>query len=383
MDKKYIFALSVICLILWQSCQPNASEKSKSSYRFLVGTYTQKEGHVNGKAEGIYDVGLNMETGELTTFGIASDLVNPSFLAVMDSHHIYAVNEIGPNAKNYPGRVSHLVIDSLGKYRKSQEGSTFGNAPCHITIHQPSGMYAICNYLGGQLAYGSIGDDGSFNDDMKTLAFSGKSVNPRQESAHLHMSLFTNDGTRLLVSDLGSDMLRVHSVNLTSKTIDSIPLFTFICKAGDGPRHFCLSADETTAYILNELSNTVSQCDFNKESGKLTEVTRKSTLPDSFSGPNTSADIHLSPDGKYMYTSNRGHNSLALFKIKNKKTIPAGHYETGGKTPRNYVITRDGKYLIAANQDTDELVVFGIGKEGKLEKKFKQTVKTPVCLIEI
>jgi 6-phosphogluconolactonase len=371
-------------LFIFGSCKNEKSVSESEIYNFYVGTYTQKEGHVDGKGEGVYKIAIDMSTDTMKIVNTITDFINPSFLAIAnDKKHLYVVNELGPNPDNYKARISHVSIDSLGKHRKSQEAGVYGLAACHVALNKKGNMFAVTNYIGGELAYGKIGGNGFIDGDVRNIQCVGKSTNTaRQESSHLHMAAFTSDGTRLLTADLGSDSIRVYAVDEANTDIKKIAANGV--KSGDGPRHFTLSQDEKTLYVLNELVSTVSSYSFDVANGKMNLLSTASSLPADFTTENSGAEIQLSNDGKFLYTSNRGHNSIALFELDGKGAMKLiANTKTEGNTPRHFAITADGKYMIVANQDSSNIVVFTISKDGKLTKKAIYNVKTPVCLVEI
>jgi 6-phosphogluconolactonase len=380
--KKYAYTL-VVLTMLFTSCKNETINGSAHMYHFYVGTYTQKEGHVDGKGEGVYKISIDMDKDSMKITHTIADFVNPSFLTLSDNQkHLYVVNEISPNANNYNARLSHIDIDSTGRHRKAQEAGTFGNAACHVMLNPKNDMVVVSNYLGGELAYGKLGANGNLSGEIKHKITNCKSINTaRQEASHIHMAAFTHDGNKLVTADLGCDSLRVYQVDGT--TIELHQINAQATQPGDGPRHFVFSDDDKFLYVVNELSNTVTSYAFDSKTGVLKPMTTISTLPLGYSLPSSCADIHLSQNGKTLYVSNRGHNSIATFQLDLKGGMNLlGHTPTDGKTPRNFAITKDGKYLIAANQDSDNLVVFAIGEEGKLNKKADFQLKTPVCIVE-
>ena len=355
-----------------------ASKSDK--YKFLVGTYTQKEGHVDGKGEGIYVAEFDMVNKSMKILSTIKDLVNPSFLvATKNGTNIYCVNEISPNDKNWPGRISLMVQDSIG-YRKSQEAGSFGNAPCHISINPKQSLFAVTNYLGGTLCYGNLDNNGKMVGKLEFITFTGKGAHPRQDTTHLHQSIFTKDGSKLLVTDLGSDSIRILEVD------DKNNLITYkhsiAVDSSDGPRHMTLSDDGKYLYVLNELSNTVSSFEFDGKNGDLKFIAKVKMLPSDFNGDNTGGDIHLSKNGQYLFATNRGHNSIVTYKVDGGKLELKSHTKTGD-IPRNFTITNDGAYLFCANQNSDDIYIYEIETNGNLQFIQKFSIPTPVCLQEI
>jgi 6-phosphogluconolactonase len=244
-------------------------------------------------------------------------------------------------------------------------------------------MYSVVNYNEGQLAYGTITPAGDIELNIKNRKMTGSSVNTdRQGEAHLHMSKFFDQDKKLIVTDLGSDSLRIFSV--TNNELSLAPIFSIGTDPGDGPRHLDISTDNKYVYVVNELSNTVTTYEYYSISCTLKKVNKVSTLPADFKGNNTTSHILLNPDGKYLYVANRGHNSIAAFTVGDAGNLDLiGNFPTDGNAPRNFTITKDGKYLVAGNQNSDTIVLFRIIAGGKLEKIKQYPIPTPVCIVEI
>lgn len=371
-------ALILFFLILIAACKNELPVK----HRFYVGTYTQKEGHVDGKGDGIYEIEIDIENDTFKIIKTLNDLVNPSFLTLSnDRKHLYSVNEIGINDKNFPGRISHFEIDSI-RPRKAQEAGSYGNSPCHIALSPSQNLYVVSNYLGGQLAYGKLDASGKLSS-VNEVRFTGKGkIENRQEASHLHMGIFSKSGSKLIVLDLGADS--IHVLDVKGDSVLAHPRRSYATAPGDGPRHGVLNASGNQLFILNELSNTVRSYAFDEQSGNLTEINSLSTLPQDFEENNLTADIHLSIDGKFLYCSNRGHNSIARFGVSpDGKLNYHGTTSTEGEIPRNFTITRDRKYMLVGNQNSDNIVIFKIKNDGNLEKFRNYALKTPVCIVEI
>ncbi len=375
--------LSLCTFLILSSCSTDKKTSSADLYNFYIGTYTQKEGHVDGKGEGVYKIVIDMNSDTMKILKTIKDFINPSFIALSPSEKsLYVANEIGENKDNFNARLSYISIDSLGQHRKAQEAGSYGNAACHVTVNHSGTMYAVSNYMKGELMYGALLPDGKMNPEIKHVIVSGKSVNAaRQEAPHLHMAIFTNDDNKLLTCDLGTDSIRVYSVDKTASSLKSIDGIAM--KAGDGPRHMVLSKDEKYLYVINELSNSITALSFDNATGKLAIINTASTLPSDYKDANSTAEIQLSNDENFLFASNRGKNSIATFSLDGKGGMKLlGDISVDGKTPRHFMITKDGKYLLVANQDSDNIVVFNVGADGKLNKKASYPMKTPVCIVQ-
>jgi len=364
------------------SCTNEVKKTESTKYRFFVGTYTQKEGHVDGKGKGIYEITVDADNKKMEIIGVIEDLVNPSFLCQVDSSNLLTVNEISPNPQNYPGRISRIELNKDGSYRKAQEAGTYGNAPCYISYDKTSGMYATTNYLGGQLVFGSITPKGEIGNDLSQITFTGKSSHARQEASHLHQALFTEDGSKLLVSDLGSDKIYVLEVDLKNKSIINKPLFEFQLSPGSGPRHMAWGKQKDQLFIVAELSNKLDYATFDNLTGKIELKASVSILKNASAPNNTGADIHISPDGSHVLVSSRGENNLVVVPFANGNFGIPQFVSTQGTAPRNFNITRDGKFVLVANQDSGNISVFAYRGEGRLDFVFSFSLPSPVCIVE-
>jgi 6-phosphogluconolactonase len=377
--KKLLFACLVT--LIW-SC--GTDSKQNETYKFLVGTFTTDLGWVKGKGEGIYIIEVDPKSDSLKIVQTIKDLENPAYLASNeDGSQIYVANEIVDTVNNYPARICHLERDSSGRYAKPQEGGSYGKAACHIALNSTRTMYAVTNYNEGQLAYGSLTPTGDMELNIKNRLMSGSSVNAaRQGASHLHMSKFFDNDKRLIVTDLGSDSLRIFSV--INNDLSAVPSFAIATDPGDGSRHLDISKDNKYIYVINELSNSITTYEYYAQSNTMKKASKVTTLPQGFIGQNTTSHILLSPDGKYIFAGNRGHNSIASFSVGEKGNLTLiGHYPTEGEVPRNFTVTKDGKYLIAGNQNSDSVILYSIGNDGKLTKAKKYSLPTPVCFVEI
>jgi 6-phosphogluconolactonase len=282
------------------------------------------------------------------------------------------------------GSVTSFAINSkTGLLTEVNSTSSFGNSPCHINT-SPDGNYLFAShYKDGSLTVLSVDKKGKITGLADSVIHRGSSVNKqRQESAHAHSTQFFPETNYIITADLGSDKLWVHKFdqgNLSKPafmTLESVP--------GSGPRHFDFTKEKSLIYVAEELSSTVSVFSIDFKQNSAVQLQRISTVPDTFSQPNALADIHFSPDQKFLYVSNRGHNSVAIFMVEHQsgKLTLAGHYSTMGKTPRNFYIDEKGEFVLVANQDSDDIVFFTRDKETGMikETEVKLKVPSPVCL---
>ncbi|HYL98436.1 MAG TPA: lactonase family protein [Blastocatellia bacterium] len=349
---------------------------------FFVGTYTS-----SGKSKGIYACKLNVNTGALRLVGVTSGVVDPSFLTI-DRHgkHLYAVNELSEYNGKPGGAVSGFGIDrgTLELSMLNQQPS-LGASPCHIAM-DPSGKFAVvANYGGGSIALIAIKEDGGLEPPTFLIHHNGSSVNPkRQEAPHAHCVAFDRGGRFLLAADLGLDKIMTYKLDTAvGKLIAGDPPSTGV-RAGSGPRHIAFHPRRDYVYVINELDSTVTAFAYDPDRGALRELQSISTLPKSFSGENTAAEIQVSPSGRFLYGSNRGHDSVAVFGIDNGsgQLSLLDHTPSRGATPRNFAIEPSGKYLLVANQNSDNIVAFAVDPEGGVLMDTNQSldIPRPVCI---
>ncbi|MEJ2163279.1 MAG: lactonase family protein [Robiginitalea sp.] len=347
-------------------------EKSAGT-SFYVGTYT------DGGSKGIYKFTLSMD-GTLRKVGLMARTENPSFLSFSkDGDYLLAVNEVSD--ENRTGYVSSFKIgtDTLDFLDQKPSG---GAHPCHV-VTNPEGYVVVANYSGGNMGLLKIQEDGTLSELLDVQQHKGKGQHPRQEGPHAHSGWFTKDDGIISV-DLGTNQLWFSQIDTEAmKFVPGVPP-TFSMEPGAGPRHLAFHPENPWTYVVNELSSSVSLLEKDSETGTYKIVQTLSTLPDEYSQENTCADIHISPDGKFLYASNRGHNSIAIFSIdpETGNLSALGHEHTEGETPRNFSLSPDGNYLLVANQDTDNIVAFRRDEQtGQLTYVDKIEAPTPVCIL--
>ena len=355
-------------------------------YYLFVGTYTEG-GAVNGAnagSKGIYVYNFDAATGESTPVStIAAD--NPSYLALApDGKFLYSVNETN-GAK--PGSVSAFSFDrSTGKLAFLDKQPSGGADPCYVAVDARRKWLMVANYSGGSYSALPISADGWLRPLTQTVQHSGSGPNKaRQEKAHVHSTIFSPDEKYLVVADLGLDNLSVLRFNASAEQNPLTPATdsTVTIAPGSGPRHISFSPDKPYVYLINELAGTVDA--FHYANGKFILLQELSSHPAGYSGNIGSADIHVSPDGKFLYASNRGDaNSIVIYSIdaKTGKLTLKGFQPTLGNTPRNFMIDPTGQWLLVANQNGKNVVIFQIDQHtGLLTATGKQIeVPAPVCL---
>lgn len=353
----------------------------------VVGTYTRRESFVDGKADGIYSYRVDPVVGDLTYIATTGGLINPSFLAISPrGNHLYAVNEIGGTAGE-SGRVSALAIEPITNALTTiNSQSSQGASPCHVAV-DPSGRYLLtANYGSGNLCVLPIREDGWLEAASDVVQLHGSGPHERQEGPHAHMITAGPQGRLLFAVDLGSDRIWIYRLDLDrGKLIPADPPWIKLAP-GTGPRQLTFHPNGRFAYVIGELNSTVTVFHFDGEQGTLQAQQTVSTLPEGYGGDNLSAEIQVVPSGKFVYASNRGHDSITIYavdQVTGRLTI-AGHEPTRGKYPRHFVVDPSGTFLLVANQDSDSIIVFKMDSlSGKLQMTGQIGVPTPVCLIMI
>ncbi len=346
-----------------------------------LGTYT------GGESEGIYRYALDETSGKLTFEGVTTGVENPSFLAIHpDGRHLYCVCEISDYRGGETGSVRAFSIEATtGDLKPLNEQSSGGAGPCHLVVDAFGENVLVANYGGGSVSVVEIEPDGRLGAVSSHVQHHGSSVNPgRQKGPHAH-SIHVDAANRFaFAADLGLDKILVYRFDAGVGTIAANDPPAATVKPGAGPRHFAFHPSGDSAYVINELDSTVTVFSYDAERGILTKIQTISTLPADFEGRSHTAEVQVHPGGKFLYGSNRGHDSIAVFSIDPERgTLTMVETEpTQGKTPRNFGIDPSGKFLLAANQGSDTVVVFHIDPEtGALEPSGHSVeTPTPVCV---
>jgi 6-phosphogluconolactonase len=359
------------------------SKPAPDSMLVYVGTYT------DGKSEGIYAYRLDPQSGKCTPLGLAAKVKNPSFLAVHPGKKfLYAVSEISDLDGKPTGGVSAFAINAAsGKLKKLNQQSSHGAGPCHVIVDRSGQTVMVANYGSGSIASFPIAADGSIGPAASAIQHKGKSVNPqRQEGPHAH-SINVDPGNRFaVVADLGLDKVFVYRLDpSTSKLVPNDPPYVKVAP-GAGPRHFAFHPSGKYAYVINEIACTVTAFAYDPARGELTELQTISTLPngESVQPGYSTAEVQVHPSGRFVYGSNRGHDSITVFAVDEStgKLRFVQNEPTQGKTPRGFGIDPTGKFLLAGNQDSDTITIFRIdAKTGRLTPTGdKLDVGSPVCV---
>lgn len=360
--------------------QTIAKEKIKEVFLY-VGTYT------SGKSEGIYVYRMDLSSGALKFTSAVKGVVNPSFLAFGPrQRYLYAVSEVSRFSNKPGGAVSAFRIDpKTGELTYLNQQPSGGASPCHLSVEKNGNFVVVANYTGGNVSVLPIEDDGRLGKVSDVVQHQGSSVNPqRQQGPHPHSVNVDAANRYVFVPDLGLDKIMIYKLDFTHGKLKPNDEPWAQVKAGAGPRHFAFHPNGRYAYVINELNSTLTAFAYDEKHGKLREVETVSTLPEDFKGSNHCADVHVSASGKFIYGSNRGHDSIVIFAIdEGTGTLTyVGHEPTQGKTPRNFAIAPTGTFIVAANQNSDRIVTFRINQRtGRLlPTGHVAEVPRPVCL---
>lgn len=362
----------------------------------LVGTYTNTgrsaaNPHMDSTgSKGIYVYRFDEGTGKAKLLSHTEGVCNPSYLAVApDGHHVYACTE---SRMAGMGSVSAFDFDAAtGRLRFIDKVPSGGDNPAYVSVDSSGRWVAVANYTGGSFSVCRIGADGGLSPWVQRLAFSGHGVNPqRQEKPHVHSAVFSPDGRHLYIQDLGLDRISVYPFDAGAGAaavgsgsgalpLDTAAVKRFSAVPGAGPRHLTFSPDERFAYLIEEMGGMVDVYGYDPVTGVLGQVQRIAAHPDTASGSWRSSDIHLSPDGKFLYASNRAETSITIFSVdKEKGTLQRLAYEpTFGREPRNFTIDPTGNWLLAGDQDSNCIVIYRIDKTTGYLKPLRRRIRVP------
>jgi 6-phosphogluconolactonase len=335
-----------------------AGQPSAGGVLMYVGTYTRQE------SKGIYAYRFQPSNGELTTIGLVAETASPSWVTIHpNKRFLYAANES-------EGAVSAFSLDSkTGLLTFLNRVDAGGRSPCHLVLEKTGKVLMVANYGNGSVASFPVREDGSLGEKSALAQHTGKSIGRRQQGPHAHAVVLSPDHRFLFVPDLGLDQVLAYRVDAASGALaPAAPPFTRITE-GSGPRHMAFHPNGRFAYVNSEMGSLVTALAYDPASGVLKELQTSSTLPKDFTETNNTAEVEVHPNGRFLYVSNRGHDTIAVF------TIDAGsgmltfveRTPTQGKIPRSFAVDPTGAYLFAANQDSDNIVQFRIDqKTGRL-----------------
>ncbi len=349
-------------------------------FYLYVGAYTE------GEDEGIYIYKFDATDGDLDFISTEKGVENPSYLAIHPKNKLLiAVNEVGEYNGEKSGAVSSFAINLDGSLRQLNQVASGGGAPCYVSIDKSASWAFVSNYSGGNVAVFPIEKNGKLKpySDLKQHEGSGP-LKDRQSKPHAHAMVLDPKGDFSLAADLGLDRIILYHVDKKNGKLEHFSSSDFTLADGAGPRHLTFHPNKKLVFIISELNSTITSCTYDAKSGKLTHVKTVDALPAGFDGESFCADIHVSPSGKFLYGSNRGHDSIVIYQIDQKTgdLTYVDHHSVNGKWPRNFTIDPTGKFLLVANQRSNNIVVFKIdGETGKLSANGVEVkVSKPVCL---
>ncbi len=359
-----------------------------ASLLLYVGTFTRHQPHARGRAEGIYVYRADRSTGALTRVQTVPDVPNPSFLALApDRRHLYAVNAV-PEIDGHPGgAVSAFAVDaSTGALTYLNRQSAGGAGPCHVSVDQTGRNVLTACYNGGSAAVLPIQADGRLGPATDAVEYSGAGPDPvHQDRPHAHSINLDPDNRYALVCNQGLDRVFIYRFDPSKGTLTpNVNQPQVELRPVTGPRHLAFHPNGRFVYVIGEQGASITAFAYDGSGGTLHELQTVPTLPEGFAGQNACADVHVHPSGKFVYGSNRGHDSLAIYAIDETtgRLSRVDNQSTLGRTPRNFTFDPTGNLLLAANQDSDTIVAFRVdGETGRLAPLGTVAeVPSPVCL---
>jgi 6-phosphogluconolactonase len=376
-------ALSVLGALFMIAPAAMAAERDTPERLWVfIGTYS------GGDSKGIYRAELDSASGKLSVPVLAAESTNPSFLAIHPSHKLlYAVSEISTVGNKKTGAVRGFALDpKTGELTPLNQQETGGAGPCHLVVDKAGKNVLAANYGGGSVCVLPIKDHGMLGEATAFVQHKGTSVDKqRQEAPHAHSINLDAANHFAFVADLGLDKVLIYRFDPSKGTLEANDPPAANVDPGAGPRHFAFHPSGKYAYVINEMALTVTAMEYNAAHGSLKPIQTITTLPEGAERKGAStAEVQVHPSGKFLYGSNRGHNTIAIFTIDQEtgKLTAAGHQGQGIKTPRNFGIDPTGKFLLVASQDGDTLSVFKIDQQTGALQPTDSVVKVPkpVCV---
>lgn len=340
-----------------------------------------------GDKGAIHAYQLNPETGELKLVQRTTDVEHPFFLAVSpDNKYLYSIHAPGKfGGKENEFVAAYKLLDRTGKLKLLNRQSSLGTASCYLDIDQSGKAVVVANYTTGSVASLPVKEDGSLGEAASFIQHTGSSVNPaRQKEPHAHSIVVSPDQKFVYAADLGLDKVLAYALDPKTAKLSESPQPFVRTLPGAGPRHMTFHPNGKHLYVINELKNSISEFDYDLKTGTLIERQTISTVPEDFEGTSHTADLKITPDGRFLYGTNRGHDSIAAYRIDDQGQLTLLGIEPSlGKGPQNLAITTDGKFLLCANMPGNNVVVFRIGKEtgGLTPVGEPVSVPSPSCIM--
>ena len=378
---KLKFPTIMLALILILSTISTISKSNKLMKYFYVGTYT------DGDAKGIYLYKMNTESGKVDFVSVTENIDNPSYLAIdKQNKYLYAANEVANFGDSKNGSVSAFkIMRETHELKFINKVSSGGAHPCYAAVNDDGNFILAANYSGGSISIVPVKNEGGLYDPSDVAQHTGSSINEKRQTApHAHSAYFGPQQKFIYAVDLGIDKVNIYEFDPENgKLLKNDPAF-FKAEPGSGPRHMAFHPNAKFAYLISELNNKIIALRIDRVNGGLTKIEEYSALPKDFEGTSYCADIHIHPNGKFLYGSNRGDNSIVIFEIDEEsgKLNLVGHESTRGDWPRNFVIDPSGKFLLTANQKSNDVMIFKINPTtGELIFTNQTiTVPSPACV---
>ena len=382
--KPWLLIWSILILgCLSSPCLFAGTAAGKNTMLVYIGTYTGPQ------SKGIYVSRFDTRTGTLSSPELAAETKNPSFLALHPSRRfLYAVGELSSFGGQPGGAVSAFSIDAkTGRLTLLNQQSSHGAGPCHLALDSKGKCILAANYGSGSITALPVDAEGKLAEvsAFTFIQHKGSSINPkRQAGPHAHFIVADPANRFALTCDLGLDKVLVYRLDPGHALLAANDPPSVVIKAGSGPRHLAFHPNGRFVYLINEMASTLTVLGYDSKQGALQELQTVSTLPEDFHGDSTGAEVQVHPSGKFVYASNRGHDSIAVFAAdaKTGKLAFVEQQPTGGKTPRHFALDPSGHWLLAENQGSDNIVVFSVdAKSGRLTATGQKVeVSAPVCV---
>lgn len=380
MKHTFGYVILAVFLLLLTSCKDTSKKAQaglaeqpleKEKLKLLVGSFAE------GDDQGIYQLDFNPETGMLSNSRHIAKENRPGYLYLSkDGERVYSSNGTKPGSVSaFKWNKDRTALDKVGHF------SSKGDGACYIGLSPEEDLLAAANYGSGGIVMYPVDKNGKIVDAPQDIQHEGSGPHPNQKSAHAHCVQFSSNGNFLYAVDLGIDQILAYPIT-QEKKLGKAEVGLQL-DPGDGPRHLIFHPTKNMAFVINELSSSVVSASVDPLTGEFKKIDKQSTLPADYEGKNSCADIHLSPNGKFLYASNRGHNSIAVYSVSDSGHLkPVVIESVQGDWPRNFTLSPDGNFLLVANKNSNNITVFQVDREtGRLKYTGNQiSIPQPVCL---
>lgn len=379
-----LFFTGLSLMTFYMGCSQELQTSNSNEYIY-VGTFPDDDN------KGLHVFQFDRITGDLEEIQTVSHREGPNFQAIHPNNEVLFSVSDDPFTENEPfGTLSAYQIDAdTGRLELLNEQSVLGRGTAHVSVDPLGEFVYVSNYSEGNIVVFGVNEDGSVTEALDNVQHEGSSINPqRQQGPHVHSAIPSQDGRFVYVSDLGIDQIKIYETDRISRQLTPAEIPFFQNEPGSGPRHFAIHENGRFAYSIEEMSVTVAVLEVDSENGSLNQIQRLSLLPEQTEREDymSGADIHISPDGGYLYASVRGENLIAIYSIDEDtgELSIVGHESTVGSHPRNFMIDEKGEFLLVANRDNDHVVVFRRDQQtGKLNfTGMEASVGKAVCVTQ-